>query len=153
MELKASQLLVDLILKYSFVEKTASKYPKHFNLLKDTGKYNPYSVKRYFTKGRMKILLDYPRIILSYNSQTFFDNYTITVLEFISLIYFTSLSSSQKQYFLRGNDYDSILKVYEDLRERMLYLEYKNDRSHDILFHHLNELDKLNQTLFWPSEN
>ena len=44
---KASQSLVDLLIKYGFTDKTENLYPEHFKRMKLQG-YDPYSMKRIF---------------------------------------------------------------------------------------------------------
>lgn len=44
---KASQELIDLLLKYGFSDKTEKLYPHHYQRMKAKG-YDPYSMKRIF---------------------------------------------------------------------------------------------------------
>lgn len=125
-KLEASQQLVNLLLDYGFKEDTKTRYPEHYNYLKCADCYNPYSVKRSFVKGKFRILFDYIRIEMSYNSATlFFGKSHISVNELTSIIYFNNVPTEQKTYLYKliNEDYFNLHNIYNKLNS-----EYFNEK-------------------------
>jgi len=91
---KASQELVNLLLKYGFSDNTEGLYPKHYQRIKEHG-YDPYSMKRIFCFSPHEdyLLFNYTYITLHHSgpfSHTE-ERRTLTANELRSLITFYKL--------------------------------------------------------------
>ena len=93
----ANQELIDILLKNGFTDDSEKKNPEHWKRLIEKKKYDPYSIKRFFKKGRIEIKFDYISIEIRYNSSTFcYVNYTIEDFQLNALLKFSNLSSNKK---------------------------------------------------------
>lgn len=149
MEFKASQELIDILLKYSFTENTKSRYPEHYERLLRFGKYNPDSMKRSFIKGRFRVTFDYINIYFQYNSASiFFSTTRITKNQLVSFLYFSQLPASKKRYFLKNVcDKKIIMDIYDHLQEKKKLAGNLRSASSAIFQHHLKAIENMKETL------
>lgn len=149
MEFKASQELIDILLKYSFTENTKSRFPEHYKRLLHFGEYNLDSMKRSFIKGKFRVTFNYINIYFQYNSApAFFYATRIEKNQLVSFLYFSQLPSSKKNYFLKNVcDKKIIMDIYDHLQEKKKLARNLRSASSAIFQHHLKAIENLNETL------
>lgn len=149
MEYKASQELIDILLKYGFTEDTKSQYPEHHKRWLHLGEYDPNSIKRSFIKGRFRITFDYINICFQYNSPSiFFNTIRIKKNQLVSFLYFSQLPSSKKLYFLKeASNKEIIINIYDNLQEKKKHAGYLRGASLAAFQYHLETIENLKETL------
>lgn len=157
---KARQDFINVLLQLGFRDTTKKYYPEHYKLMIDRG-YDPASIKRNFTKGKIDILFDYINIRVSFdnvdisreNESSLPDN------EFVSVMFYNSLNLSDKLFFER-NDYFKKTKITEiwsqmhfySRREFYLDADYETFQMYQRF---LNSLERLKYKLYkiWRAED
>ena len=126
---KASQELVDILLKNGFTETTKETYPEHFKRMKKQGEYNPGSMKRKFNFEKSKrdyILMDYSIIIPYYRSSANGPdmNSSLTEDQLKSIIVFFKLSAGSKySWFMKGQK--NIIDIHIFIKDIEEYSRFK----------------------------
>jgi len=129
---RASNELIDILIKNGFKEVTEKYHPEHLAYMAKVGYYNPDTVKRWFQKGRIKFWFDYINLHISYNSAYSFTT-SITENQLKSIIFFSNIKSSDKQFFTIRNI--KPFEIHEYISKESSILRNKKQLVND--FHNL----------------
>jgi hypothetical protein len=142
MNYRASQELIDILLKHGFTENTHIDWPDHIELLEERGEYDPGSIKRRFRKGRIVIMFNYTNIYITYQrQQPFLTSSNVPFHTLKTILFFLNQESYTKRYIIKHGSFNSFNNYMDDMRkegqlfnaEKSKYLKVKKDYKNFVI--------------------